>query len=592
MKKYYLSALSILFFLTITPVFAADFYVDGDNGSDVIGDGSPEAPYQTITKVVSVMAGGDGVYCRGTIADGDIALTNALAGNANSYTTFTNWPGYTAIIDASIGGPRNTIFQFNSGANYFKISNLELKGASAYNIYGSMGGTSEYLELSNNKIYGITGGFFTVSVYLAGFDHLSVFNNEILGDGDDYYGIYIVSLDSAIIEKNKIHDFVRWAIVGEGALTNSEIKNNIIYNIAGDATYSYNGAIVIAGGDNINISHNSIYNANSSTADIKGVYIVFLGFPISNVSVKNNIFHTINTAIYISDNARIGFSSDSNDFYNVTAIGNWSGVDQATLALWQTATANDQHSITTDPLFAMVTAGSEDLHLQNTSPCIDAGQSISSLTNDYDNEARPYNLSDIGADERPVLSESPILLSTTTSVSTANLAWYFNNNQYSITQYNLKLDTLDDLSTAIASTSTAKEIELTTLNPAQTYYYSVQAGYTTAYADYASDYSEVASFTTYPTQVTSVKVPAAHKLKHKVTIKWLKQDRVDGYYLKLMDKNGKAINTYGINKNKAKKYLTKLSSKTTYQVKIRSRKTVGDSYLLGEWSEVKKFKTK
>jgi len=592
MRRTFFTLLIAVGFFCALPVFATDYYVDGDSGSDATGVGSQVSPYKTITKAVSILAGGDTVYCKGTISDGDINLTNTQAGTANGYTTFTAWPGYSPVIDASIGGPRDTVFQFNSGANYIKISNLELKGGALYNIYGSIGGVSEYLELTNNKFNGTNDLGFNAPIYLGSFNHVSIIGNEISGDGDDNYGLYLTSSDSVIIEKNKIHNFIRWAIAAEGVFTNNVIKNNIVYNISGDASYPFNGGIVLAGGNNNGIYNNTIYNTYSDTIEISGIKIIFLGMPISNITVKNNIIDKANTGIFIYDNARLGFSSDYNDFYNVNKIGNWASTDQTTITDWQTASNNDRHSIISDPLLTMITAGSENLHLQSTSPCIDAGQLISDLTNDYDDEARPYNLTDIGADEYALLTEAPIPTSSVAGVSTANLQWYFNDLKFPITQYYLKLNTQEDLSSTIASNYSTKEIELSSLAPAQTYYYAVQADYLTSYAYYSSSYSSVANFTTYPAQVTDIKVPKKHKLKHKVTIKWLKQERVDGYYLKLMHKNGKAIITYNINKNKAKKYLTKLSSKTTYQVKIRSRKTVGDSYLLGDWSEVKKFTTR
>ena len=49
------------------PVTAASWYVDGTSGNDTTGDNSSSSPYATVEQVVSVMNGGDTIYCKGTI---------------------------------------------------------------------------------------------------------------------------------------------------------------------------------------------------------------------------------------------------------------------------------------------------------------------------------------------------------------------------------------------------------------------------------------------------------------------------------------------------------------------------------------------
>lgn len=580
-KKYYLSLLFISSFLIIAPAFAADYYVDGDNGDDVIGDGSQEAPYQTITKAVAVMAGGDTVYCRGTIIDGDISLTNAIAGTASGYTTFTSLPGYTAIIDAS-SGPYNSVFTINNGADYLRIEDLKLTGASLYAIYGSVGGTSQYVEILNNEIYNILPSAFSSYLLLGNINYLTISGNEIYGDGDDYYGLYIASLDSAVIEKNKLHDFTRWAIATEGTVSNTKIKNNFIYNITGDAAYPTNGAIVITEGNNYEIDNNTIYNANSPALSVYGIVVVPSGGAINNISVHNNIFHTTNIAMAVHDDARVGFSSDYNDFYNVVTIGIWDNVNRTTLEEWQTASNSDKHSITTDSLFSSTTSGSEDLHLQDSSPCIDAGQNISEITEDFDSETRPYNITDIGADERPLLSAVPIITAIDNDADSVSMSVSYDTD---IIGYNVMLD-------ANSSFYSSSPIEISDLDPAQTYDYSVQAVYETDYDAYYSSYSSIANFTTYPSKVLNVKMPMKKIKKTRATIKWDKQPRINGYIIRLLNYRGKHLKTININKNKAKKIITNLKSLKNYSLKIRARKKVNNTYLLGEWSSVKEFTTR
>jgi hypothetical protein len=70
--------------------------------------------------------------------------------------------------------------------------------------------------------------------------------------------------------------------------------------------------------------------------------------------------------------------------------------DQGSTPTGMTLSAN---LLGTNPL--LVNPGSFDFHLQATSPAIDAGATISSLTADHDGNNRPQGAShDIGAYER------------------------------------------------------------------------------------------------------------------------------------------------------------------------------------------------
>jgi hypothetical protein len=90
--------------------------------------------------------------------------------------------------------------------------------------------------------------------------------------------------------------------------------------------------------------------------------------------------------------------SDYNDLYGNTGyVGNWKGALCSTLSQWQTASDQDDHSISEDPVFSCDPAGS--VHIQSCSGCIQKGAPIPGITTDIDGETRDETYPDIGADE-------------------------------------------------------------------------------------------------------------------------------------------------------------------------------------------------
>jgi hypothetical protein len=62
---------------------------------------------------------------------------------------------------------------------------------------------------------------------------------------------------------------------------------------------------------------------------------------------------------------------DDGTYYDATEVSTW-----------------EAHGIADNPDFVSTTAGSEDFHLQSTSPAIDAAEEVG-LTTDYDDDPKP-----------------------------------------------------------------------------------------------------------------------------------------------------------------------------------------------------------
>jgi hypothetical protein len=210
----------------------------------------------------------------------------------------------------------------------------------------------------------------------------------------------------------------------ETSLTSSNVTvaNNFIYDIRGTGnTYTNllgtNVGIRISGTGTggVNVWNNSVNlfgsyaGVNAST--ITAAFMVNATSP-TNLNVRNNIFvnrfdnTTVTTdnnyAIYTTSPNTIFSSINYNDYFvSGTQLGVINFTSVSNLSYLQGATGQDSNSISADPLFLSNT----DLHLQvfpTVSPALNAGVTITGITNDFDNDPRPSpsgGSPEIGADE-------------------------------------------------------------------------------------------------------------------------------------------------------------------------------------------------
>lgn len=580
--------ISICFFTAlITPVFAAEYYVDGDNGNDASGNGSQIAPYKTITKAVFVMAGSDAVYCRGTVIDSNITIPAAVSGTAQAYTTITSWPDYSCTVDAD---GNDAVFISGDNSQYVKISNLNITNATlaAFHLENHLG-ESSYWEISNNNIYGLTGGTSAMYIIMAFNNHSLVSGNNIDGEGSNAYGIYFGEEEDLTIEKNKIHDLTSFGIGVEGDNNNIIIRNNWIYNMGG-RDYFYLSGVLIISGSNFYIYNNTFYKTFDNTNISRGIMLYpFDNHMLHDVYIKNNIFYKANYGLWLrseyltnADNIYI----DYNDYFSADNIASDGTTDYSTLLDWRTITSYDDNSQTNDPLLTSIEPTLEDFHLQDSSPLIDAGTDVNEVSSDYDAENRPYNITDIGADERPTIGDIPVRAEESVKANKATITWEMSNT-YPVTGYYLYNST-DPTFTGLANNIySAVAADLTNLDSAQTYYYRLAAYYETAYDTYVSNYTDIINYSTLPGKVGNVKI--VRKSNKKALVTWTKQDRVSGYYVKLKNKNS-VIKIYNIKSNKARKIINNLIAGKRYYVKVQAYVTFNAQPLSGRWSKAKQFK--
>lgn len=312
------------------------------------------------------------------------------------------------------------------------LENNEFQNLStAISLKGTSNKKIEQVKISRN-IFGNPVDSLTLS--LAGIevsytDQLTVSDNKFLNminPEDNPVAISLgVESTNAVISKNIITG-VKYTgnenFGGKGIEINTNnissniaIYNNAISGISGDGYDDLPGDAIVGiridgttGG--VKLYHNSVnlsgtisgnYQNNKSAA-------VYLGSPVSDISLLNNIFanslednleNSVAYAIY-SDAAPTAFSSiDFNNYFTSGPEGvlGFSGTNRIDLADWKSATGKDLHSMSFLPPFMSNT----NLRLSVSN---NAGTPIPEVTTDADGVVRNHVNPDIGAYESSLTS--------------------------------------------------------------------------------------------------------------------------------------------------------------------------------------------
>ncbi|MDR3575115.1 MAG: choice-of-anchor Q domain-containing protein [Anaerolineaceae bacterium] len=190
----------------------------------------------------------------------------------------------------------------------------------------------------------------------------------------------------------------------ENSSKNFIIRNNLI---------EAHGIAQFTDATNISIINNTfIGSSNFNGAD--GIYLT----RVANAVIENNIFA-------YQENGTGSIRPDSSTSRTLT-VG-YNCVYRAGGKPWRAADPHDVWNV--NPMF--VNEASADFHLQSDSPCIDAGRTITSVTNDLDGNIRPKgNGYDIGAYESPytaTATPTPTSTPTITPLPPPNLVAPSNN---------------------------------------------------------------------------------------------------------------------------------------------------------------------
>ena len=293
-----------------------------------------------------------------------------------------------------------------------QISNCILGYSEALTINGNVDGYA----ILNNAVYDNTNigidaaGNFGASANPV-LDHArnrviaanTVYNN--ISKVANSTGIYCDGCQNTTIEKNNVYLNTVGIAVGcevNGSSDEVVVRNNMVHQ------NTYTGIEV--GGyttETTGIVNNTIVKNNScyfnDTSNLHGQMVIA---KVNNCQFLNNILYSNgNLLFYVDKIAPQNFTSYNNLVYTTTAATEAPKVNNqynvVLFSAYQTSTGRDLNAILADPLFIDTNLNTLNLHLQETSPAINAGSNlfINLTEQDYDGELR-YNANpDLGADE-------------------------------------------------------------------------------------------------------------------------------------------------------------------------------------------------
>jgi len=561
---------------------------------------------------------------------GIYSIANILTGNGNGLLINGNDFNTTA-------NPIRLCKVYIQGVDGATVSNNNMgndsNGTDASNITGIWFATGTVNStISGNNITNILGtsgaprGIAVSSAYANA--NINITGNTITGIRTSYssapYGIYVFSTTSGVsVKKNRIGNMLNTNTSGYGVRAinvatstspaNIDIVNNMIWNIVAtnDASVTYwsIGIAIDATINTVNVYFNSVnlYGSYAGYTSATVTAAFYCGSGVTVLNLRDNIFknsyNNLNSttdksyAIYTAGTSA-GFTDiNYNDYYASDSVGTLGYLSTAitTLSAWQTATGKDLNSVSGNPYYLADT----NLHIDftQTTPVKDAGQYISSVTEDIDGGVR-YNPPDMGADEGTTLPAplAPSLLLPTNNstgvVITPALDW---SDVIGASTYRVQVSTDSLFGTTVYDTAGVTSSGITVpsgkLTNLTKYYWRVNSANTTG----TSSWSSVWNFTTIMAapSVPGLSLPLNGALNVTLTplMDWDSISTAASYRLQINTDStftaAAAYDTAGLTLSQITVPSGKLSQTTKYYWRVNATNAGGTS----SWSTVRNFTT-
>jgi hypothetical protein len=361
--------------------------------------------------VISITNAGDVQLMHLTVTHGDGTGNCSSSGcGGGIYATETSLHVGHCVITDNVG---STVGQGNGGGIYLEN-----------NLVTDHVGIWESHIVSNTACADASSTGRGGGIFLIGVDDADVVMNVIqgnkaaIGSGDgDGGGLCLVSSSVVRVTGNHIEDNwgnPNWGGDGGGVYvdeTNAHLARNlIISNVAGEKNSGwarFGGGVLIVSGKLVTMSNNLValndgtdgagvcvgsgslseaFLVNNTIADNTG-YSGIQAYPYAVLTMTNNLVTGHGIGLGVSAPLSSTVVADTNLFWNTS--------DPTT----------GTNAILEDPLLK------EDYHLCGNSPAVDAGLTISWLTEDLEGNARPHGLGyDIGAYEFYAWQYLPLVL--------------------------------------------------------------------------------------------------------------------------------------------------------------------------------------
>ncbi len=353
------------------PPRSGRYYVDAVNGNDAAA-GDSAHPFRTPQHAADLVNPGDVVVVRsGVYTAGGSVLDIERGGTAGHYVVFRAAVPWGAILDGgqtshtAPNGAENGVYL---GASFVRVEGFEIRNVWHDGI-SPASGVGDF-QIVGNHIHDIGRYCETGDIGLSGMTFIN---------------------DNIVIERNLLHDIGRdstgenscnpgntnWQNHDHGLYldsgTNIIVRNNVFYNITrGWAIQCYGGTL-----DRLSIANNTFALPNPNRDGQ-----IILATTITNLSIENNIFYLPGQNVGISGTQSGSLIDHNLSTGTVGGGGTGSNIEN------------------TDPLLVNPTGLAFQLLVG--SPAIEAGVTLSYVTNDFLGVSRPQGAAyDIGAFEFP-----------------------------------------------------------------------------------------------------------------------------------------------------------------------------------------------
>ncbi|MGE5411342.1 MAG: choice-of-anchor Q domain-containing protein [Clostridiales bacterium] len=420
--------------------WATNYYVNSTTGNDSNSGRSTTTPFQTIQKAANTMIAGDSCFVApGTYAE---RINVSKSGAANSRIVFKATGSSTITKGFTILASYITV----DGFEVTQTSQTSWTDGAGFHIVG------QYVNITNNYIHiayreGIRLG---TDATTSATSYCLIKGNKIIRCGQS--GVLICG-QSNTIDSNEIAGIVQWAVTfpasGVGASgirffgNGNVIRKNYIHDILLSDPENGNSphidAVQTWGPATNTIIEQNTMSMNEPTLNKQISMVTAQATPVNNIIFRNNVCYSTYRGINIdgvdnnSNPVSISYITIENNtfdvlvdntiefhncpnltvynniFYNTAEIYLDATTSSSGLAIGYNNYYNTSGTMTagthytgdmfqTNPMFVNPT--NRDYHLLSTSPVIDKGKAVSTVTNDMDGTTRPQGSGyDMGAYE-------------------------------------------------------------------------------------------------------------------------------------------------------------------------------------------------
>jgi hypothetical protein len=238
--------------------------------------------------------------------------------------------------------------------------------ASGYSRYnGSPNDQARNGTISGNTVYNITSN-----------------NNPVYkGACNCADGIYLDGSAYVVVERNVVHNADINEVAGEGSGQNTDhniVRNNLFYS-NGVAGLSIGGQTKVGSASNVTVVNNTFYNNGTYGSNVSlGEFTT--GINLTGVNIfENNIAYAGPTGVLVKAVTTTSLTLDYNVYYSTASPSwIWSSPTYTSFASYQSATAQDAHSLYANPQFLSITTTPPNLDISSTSPANDVGINLGS----------------------------------------------------------------------------------------------------------------------------------------------------------------------------------------------------------------------